>query len=226
MNIHTITYICITILFATKLCAQETKTDTSTHSLLPFKNSINTTTKDTSLTHNSINNTLNEWHRTRYQMGGNTKRGIDCSHFTAVVYKNTYGKILTGSARDYYANVDTTFTSPLELKAGDMVFFNINGRSLSHVGVYLGNNEFVHATVHLGVIKSNLNEHYYTKYYKGGGRFKNLITQYYTANKDTIDITEKLNNSKVNVPKKSRKATKKKTSKKKKTVKKKNRKKK
>lgn len=194
-------YLTTIALYSTQINAQETNIDSTSSNTLHTNNNYSTT--DTSTTTLSITNTLNEWRKTHYQMGGNSKRGIDCSHFTAVVYKNTYGKILSGSARDYYANADTTFTSPLELKTGDMVFFNINGRSLSHVGVYVGNNEFVHATVHAGVIKSNLNEPYYTRYYKGGGRFKNLSPQLYTINEQEL-LLQNEDDDKVDVVKKTK----------------------
>ncbi len=138
-----------------------------------------TTLNDSAVIAQSIENSYMEWYNTHYQMGGNSKRGIDCSHFTAAMYANVYHKTVSGSAATFHKLLDTTFTSPLELKMGDMVFFNISGRHLSHVGVYVGNNEFVHATVHGGVLKSNLNEPYYTRYYKGGGRFNNLTSYVY-----------------------------------------------
>lgn len=138
-----------------------------------------TTLSDSAIAAQSIENTYTEWYKTHYQMGGNSKRGIDCSHFTAAMYANVFHKTVSGSAATFYNQLDTTFTSPLELKTGDMVFFNIRGKHLSHVGVYVGNNEFVHATVHSGVLKSNLNEPYYTRYYKGGGRFNNLTPHVY-----------------------------------------------
>ncbi|MEQ1732129.1 MAG: C40 family peptidase [Bacteroidia bacterium] len=200
-------YLTTIALYSTQINAQEVQNDAlvnSTFSPISFSNNDTTTLSATT----SITNTLNEWHKTHYQMGGNSKRGIDCSHFTAVVYKNTYGKIISGSARDYYTNADTTFTSPLELKIGDMVFFNINGRSLSHVGVYVGNNEFVHATVHAGVIKSNLNEPYYTRYYKGGARFNNLTAQRYVFNTQEL-LAQNNDTNNVTVVKKQKTSSKK-----------------
>ena len=56
------------------------------------------------------------------------------------------------------------------LKEGDLVFFNTRG-SVSHVGLYLGDNYFVHSSVHLGVVISSLTDNYYGRKFIGGGRF-------------------------------------------------------
>jgi hypothetical protein len=158
-------------------------------SVVAQNNKLNYKSVDTTLVATSIENTYKEWYKTRYQMGGNSKRGIDCSHFAAQVYKNVYGKIISGAASDMYSKLDTTFVPQYNLQAGDLVFFNINGRHLSHVGVYVGNNEFVHATVHGGVLKSNLNETYYTRFYKCAGRFKQLTAQSYQNISTELPIT-------------------------------------
>ncbi|HRP84618.1 MAG TPA: NlpC/P60 family protein, partial [Saprospiraceae bacterium] len=57
-----------------------------------------------------------------------------------------------------------------ELKEGDLVFFKINGPKVSHVGLYLSDGYFVHATVKKGVMISSLSEPYYEKFYSGSGR--------------------------------------------------------
>jgi lipoprotein Spr len=62
-----------------------------------------------------------------------------------------------------------------ELKEGDLVFFKINSRAISHVGVYLGDNKFAHASSSRGVMISNLNEPYWRRYYYKGGRLLQSI---------------------------------------------------
>jgi lipoprotein Spr len=64
------------------------------------------------------------------------------------------------------------------LKEGDLVFFNTNGRGVSHVGVYLGNNKFIHSSVSRGVMVSDLFETYYLRRFVGAGRIddKQLVT--------------------------------------------------
>ena len=62
-----------------------------------------------------------------------------------------------------------------ELIEGDILFFKIKKGQISHVGVYLGNNKFAHASVQSGVIISDLNEDYYKKYFFKGGRVQSVV---------------------------------------------------
>jgi lipoprotein Spr len=59
------------------------------------------------------------------------------------------------------------------MEEGDLVFFKIEGNQVSHIGVYLQNNKFVHATTKKGVIINDLDELYYKKYYFKSGRINN-----------------------------------------------------
>lgn len=111
-----------------------------------------------------------EWIGTRYHYAGETKKGIDCSGFVSKMYSSVYCTTLSGGSADIYKNL--TPLEKHELKEGDMVFFKIKKGRISHVGIYLGNNKFAHATVHSGVIISDLNEEYYKKYFYKGGRLK------------------------------------------------------
>jgi len=79
-----------------------------------------------------------------------------------------YNITITGSVVDIYKNCKHIKAS--QLKEGDLVFFKINKRSVSHVGVYLHNQKFVHASVHTGVTIDDLGEDYYKKYFCGAGR--------------------------------------------------------
>jgi lipoprotein Spr len=56
------------------------------------------------------------------------------------------------------------------LQEGDLVFFNTRGRGVTHVGIYMGNNKFAHASTARGVVISDLNEEYYRRRYLGAGR--------------------------------------------------------
>ncbi len=109
-----------------------------------------------------------DWMGTRYRYSGSNKKGIDCSGFTKNIYKEIYCKELQGGSTDLYA-----ISTPIEksnLKEGDMVFFKIKKGRISHVGVYLRNNKFVHASVKGGVMINDLDEAYYKKYFFKGGR--------------------------------------------------------
>jgi lipoprotein Spr len=112
---------------------------------------------------------IDEWYGTRYKMGGTTKSGIDCSAFVQAVYLSAFAVNLPRTARDQYRN--SRIISATELKEGDLVFFNTRG-GISHVGIYLQNNKFVHASSTNGVKISDLFEPYYLKRYMGAGRIE------------------------------------------------------
>ncbi|HET6227958.1 MAG TPA: NlpC/P60 family protein [Bacteroidia bacterium] len=110
-----------------------------------------------------------DWLGPRYKYSGSSKNGIDCSGFVCEMYRNAYCVTLNGSSGSIYTQVKPV--EKTELKEGDILFFKIRKKQISHVGVYLGNNKFAHASVHSGVIVSDLNEEYYKKYFFKGGRF-------------------------------------------------------
>jgi cell wall-associated NlpC family hydrolase len=112
---------------------------------------------------------VENWWATRYCYGGTTKRGIDCSALTGALVSEGFGITLPRTARAQYAECQKI--SKDNLTEGDLVFFNTRG-GVSHVGLYLGNNCFVHASVHAGVTISSLNDSYYSKKFIGGGRLK------------------------------------------------------
>ncbi|MFM7079116.1 MAG: C40 family peptidase [Bacteroidota bacterium] len=112
---------------------------------------------------------IEEWLGTPYRYAGNSKKGIDCSGFANQVYSNIYCTPIPGGCEHIYKKVELIDRS--ELKEGDLVFFRINRRyTVSHVGVYLGNGYFAHASVKRGVMVSHLDEQYYAKYYTSGAR--------------------------------------------------------
>ncbi len=112
------------------------------------------------------------WVGTRYQYAGESKKGIDCSGFVCEMYKNTYCIELSGGSKDIWTKVKPVEKS--ELQEGDILFFKIKKGQISHVGIYLGNNKFAHASVHAGVIVSDLDEDYYKKYFFKGGRVNEI----------------------------------------------------
>ncbi|MBN8695706.1 MAG: C40 family peptidase [Bacteroidetes bacterium] len=112
-----------------------------------------------------------EWIGTRYKYSGETKKGIDCSGFVSKMYDRVYCISLSGGSRDIYSQVKENNITKSELKEGDILFFKIRKGQISHVGIYLGNNKFAHASVQSGVIISDLDEPYYKKYFYKAGRF-------------------------------------------------------
>lgn len=112
-----------------------------------------------------------DWLGTPYRLGGNSKKGIDCSKFSLALYENVFNTTIGYNSRNQFANV--TPVNKAELQAGDLVFFKIRSRNITHVGVYLGDDKFAHASSSKGVMVSNLNEAYWKRYYYNGGRPKN-----------------------------------------------------
>ncbi len=111
---------------------------------------------------------VDEWYGVRYRTGGNTKTGVDCSGFTVAVYLAVYGIALPRVSREQYRI--SRKISITELQEGDLVFFRTRGSGVSHVGVYLGNNKFIHASVSRGVMVNSLFESYYVQRFIGAGR--------------------------------------------------------
>ncbi len=106
---------------------------------------------------------------TPYQYGGNSLSGIDCSAFTQNVFSNALGVKLPRTAREQFSEGKEVSRS--EFKFGDLIFFNTTSRSFpGHVGIYLGNDLFAHASSTNGVIISSLNSKYYAKRLVGGRR--------------------------------------------------------
>lgn len=111
-----------------------------------------------------------EWIGIPYRYGASSTKAIDCS---GLVKKLTIGLLveeLRGGSRDIYQQCDPIDRSMLS--EGDLVFFKIRKSQISHVGIYLQNNKFIHATVQRGVIISDLDEPYYKTYYFGAGRLR------------------------------------------------------
>ena len=113
---------------------------------------------------------INEWQGVGYKYGGKDKNGIDCSGLTSTLYSKVYNKTISCSTKSLVGEVKKIKES--DLKEGDLVFFNTNGKSISHVGVFLQNNKFVHSSTKKGVMISDMTEPYFKKTYVMSGRVK------------------------------------------------------
>ena len=111
-----------------------------------------------------------EWLGVPYRYGGKTKKGCDCSGFVSQAYKAVYGKSLErNSAAIRDKNCSKIKRS--QLRTGDLVFFKTgSSRKINHVGIYLKDDKFIHASSSKGVIVSSLNEKYYIRTYACSGR--------------------------------------------------------
>ena len=114
---------------------------------------------------------LESWYGTPYKMGGVDKTGVDCSAFVQSLMLTMYGVNVPRTSQEQYDQCKRI--SRNKMVEGDLVFFRTQKKKgVSHVGVYLRNNKFVHASTSSGVMISDLGEEYYSKRFVGSGRYK------------------------------------------------------
>ncbi|RJR36032.1 MAG: NlpC/P60 family protein [Desulfobacteraceae bacterium] len=108
----------------------------------------------------------------QYQRGGSSPAGVDCSGYVNLVYQNAYGLKLPRQSSTLYLSSDLQNVSLDGLKTGDLLFFTSSprGRRIDHVGIYLWNGSFIHASIRKGVIVSNLETPYYSDRFAGARR--------------------------------------------------------
>ena len=119
------------------------------------------------LTNKRLVEYVHQWWAVPYRIGGNSKEGIDCSAFVQGLTNEAFGISLPRTSReqaDFCKEI-----SKQDLKEGDLVFFAA-GRSISHVGMYISNNKFVHASTSMGVVISDLDEAYWSRRFVKAGR--------------------------------------------------------
>lgn len=110
----------------------------------------------------ALNSQYNEWRGTKYKFGGNTKSGVDCSAFVQRTYKDKLNiRIPRTTALQSKVGKDISID---ELEMGDLIFFK-TGFNSRHVGIYLEEGKFLHASTKKGVTISRLDNHYYSKHF-------------------------------------------------------------
>lgn len=105
---------------------------------------------------------------TPYAYVGSEKDRLDCSAFTALVYRNSLRRNLPRTTKEQFRVGKSV--SGTSLKFGDLVFFDTTGETPSHVGIYIGDDLFAHASVTWGVTISSLQSSYFRKRYTGARR--------------------------------------------------------
>lgn len=110
------------------------------------------------------------WKGVRYRLGGSSRSGIDCSAFVQRTFQEQFGLTLPRSTSEQQETGRSV--SRNKLATGDLVLFRA-GSTGRHVGIYIGNNQFVHASTSNGVMISNINEPYWSKRYNEARRVLN-----------------------------------------------------
>jgi cell wall-associated NlpC family hydrolase len=105
-----------------------------------------------------------------YRSGGNNpETGFDCSGLVRYVFKTTLGQSLPHNAEEI-GRLGLSI-APEQLRAGDLVFYNTQGKTNSHVGIYLGDQRFIHAPSERGVVRiENMNLPYWVQRFDGARR--------------------------------------------------------
>ena len=107
-----------------------------------------------------------------YRLGGNSSEsGFDCSGFTRHIFESSVGLVLPRRADEQATTATLLKIARDELKPGDLVFFNTMRRTFSHVGIYLGDNKFIHAPrTGASVRVEDMSQGYWTKRFTGARR--------------------------------------------------------
>jgi lipoprotein Spr/probable lipoprotein NlpC len=106
---------------------------------------------------------IDDWEGTKYQFGGLDKRGIDCSGLVFLVYQEVYNQKIPRTTSQQVEAIKRKYEKQLE--EGDLVFFDFDGKKFSHVGIYLQNGYFFHASTSKGVMVGKIKDGYNYKYF-------------------------------------------------------------
>lgn len=116
-----------------------------------------------------LENFVADWAGTPHRMGGMSKSGVDCSGFVILAFQEVFKENFKNRrAEDIFYELQPI--DQADLQPGDLVFFKINGYRIDHVGIYLGNESFAHASSSSGVMISSLELDYFKRRFFKGGR--------------------------------------------------------
>lgn len=110
------------------------------------------------------------WLGVPYKYGGKEKSGTDCSGFVMIVYDRVFGIKL-----DHQSSLQKEKSRSVKssaLKEGDLYFFKLDGKKVSHVGMHVAPDYFIHASTKRGVVVSKLSEPYYSNAFAGYGTYR------------------------------------------------------
>lgn len=118
---------------------------------------------------------IDQWLYTPYKYGGTTQQGVDCSGFVQRILSDVYGyKIIRKSSQQFFNENTAKYSNGHLLEEGDLLFFRTteNSNAITHMGLYVGNRLFVHASSSLGVSVTSLDNSYWNPRYTAAGKVK------------------------------------------------------
>jgi len=124
--------------------------------------------RETAIDIDRMSSIVNEYLGTKYRSGGYGKLGVDCSGLVYAIYRDYDNIHLPPNTKKLYTQLPRV--SYREIQYGDLVFFSLEGKHASHVGIYVGDDKFVHASRSRGVVFSSMAEEYYLSAYVGARR--------------------------------------------------------
>ncbi len=138
------------------------KTHVSPEAVPPSESLFTVDCSDTADVRSKLLQQYREWRNTPYRMGGLSKRGVDCSGFVYLTYRAKLGRTLPRTTTEQATT--GVEVSRSNLRPGDLLFFK-TGVFSRHVGIYLGYQQFLHASSSRGVTSSGLAEEYWDGHY-------------------------------------------------------------
>ncbi|NBC64571.1 MAG: hydrolase Nlp/P60 [Bacteroidetes bacterium] len=145
----------------------EPSVQTETEQDIPVAMDVSSAYENITSVQKQLHNAHREWKGTPYRFGGETSNGIDCSAFTQQVFRDFFNKDLPRHTRKQLR--EGTGIRRRSIKTGDLIFFKTGRRSL-HVGISMGDGDFLHASVTSGVMISNIGESYWATRFLGARR--------------------------------------------------------
>jgi len=131
--------------------------------------SATVTPRQTSLTHmRDFFSNVSQYFGTRYRFGGQTPAGFDCSGFVRFMFDKVFNMSLPRSSKEMSAMGNKV--SKDDLQPGDLVFFHSKSQRINHVGIFIGNDTFVHSSLTKGITEDQLKHEYYEKRFAGAVR--------------------------------------------------------
>ena len=118
----------------------------------------------------NIKKEIQKFYGAPYKWGGDSPRGTDCSGMIKTIYKNAANIALPHNAQQIYENSKSI--RKMDLLFGDLVFFSSSGRRATHMGLYVTNDYFLHASSSRGVVLSKLSDSYYKNQFIGARRIE------------------------------------------------------